>query len=376
MNRRELLIAGAALASLPMSGWAGQPRKTVILVELAGANDALNMVAPVGDDQYFRLRPTLGLDTNQRIDVDDYFAFNNGMPGLARLFQDGALKVFHNVGYPNQNHSHFRSIEIWERGGDGNTSGRSGWAVDSAMALAKQDYDAPGAYLSGTGNIFHGGGGAFLTGGFKNIFKLASQADIQQTQGTGLLGQLRTRRVEAKEQATEIEHKLQSKRRFSVRGGHLGQQLSDVLKLIDSDIHIPFYKVTHGGFDTHVEQGNTHRRLLQTLDEALTDTYHNLANIGRLEDVVVMTYSEFGRRAMENGARGTDHGSAASHLMLGGSLAGGHIGHKPNLVGLSKGNIKHDIDYRSLYDWVLSQHLEVPDHRFQSFARPFEYFTA
>lgn len=374
MNRRDFVLAAGAALALPQMAWANRLGKTVILVELAGANDALNMVAPVGDDQYFRLRPNLGLRPDQRIDVDAHFAFNETMRGLAGLFADGELKIFHNVGYPNQNHSHFRSIEIWERGGDGNSSGISGWMVEPALAMAKDGRDGPGAYLGGTGNIFHGGGGQFVTGNFATILRLVRNADASASGGGGLLAKMRSQRKDTHQQVNQIGQKLERARSFSVGGGDVGSQLSDVLRLIDAGIDLPVYKVSLNGFDTHVAQEGVHRNLLRQLDNALTDTHRHLKQMGRLSDVVVMTYSEFGRRARENGARGTDHGSAASHLMLGGALAGGHYGRLPDLQNLDQNNLRHDLDYRSLYDWVLSQHLGATGHRFESFARPLERF--
>lgn len=378
MQRRDFLLASIAAASMVRfsDAMAMQQRlgKTLILVELSGANDALNMVAPVGDDRYFKLRPRIALRPEQRIELDGHFALNGEMTNLARLFKDGALKIIHNVGYPNQNHSHFRSIEIWERGGDGNSQSRSGWMVESALQMAAHGRDGAGAYLGGTGNIFHGGGGQFMTGNFNTILRLVREADQTRSGGGGLLSRMRQQRKETHTRVEKIGDKLAQARSFTVAGGELGGQLSDVLRLIDAGIDLPVYKVTQTGYDTHVQQNDTHRRLMRDLDRALADTYGALARMGRLEDVVVMTYSEFGRRVRENGARGTDHGSAASHLMIGGALPGGHIGRLPDLERLDQDNLRFDIDYRSLYAWVLGQHMGLATHNFVEFEREFEYF--
>lgn len=378
MQRRDFLLAScaaSALLKMPSVLAAQTAGKTVVLVELSGANDALNMVAPVGNDRYFRLRPRIGLQPDQRIDIDPHFALNGEMSNLARLYQDGELKIFHNVGYPKQNHSHFRSIEIWERGGDGNSQGRTGWMVDDALKMAANGRDGAGAYLGGTGNIFHGGGGQFVTGNFNTILRLVRNADKAETGGSGLLAKMRQHRKETHTRVEKIGDKLAQARSFSISGGALGSQLADVLRLIDAGIDLPVYKVTQTGYDTHVEQNNIHRNLLRDLDRALGDTYRALARMGRLNDVVVMTYSEFGRRVRENGARGTDHGSAASHLMIGGALPGGHIGRLPDLDRLDGDNLKFDIDYRSLYAWILSEHLDVAEHKFQAFQKDFVHFS-
>ena len=373
MDRRQWLrwmlsaTAGIQLAPHVLAAGGAQPGKSIILVELAGANDGLNMVAPYGDDTYFRLRPNIALQADERITLDDHFALNAAMPKLARHFLDGEVTLVHNLGYPNQNQSHFRSIEIWERGGDGNSQPRQGWPVNTAQALLDQGRDAAGVFLGGTANVFHGGGGQFFGGNFNSIIRLIKNGGPLSDGGSGLLAQLRANRKQTKEKLLGVEEKLDGSVRANVSGGALGNQLADVLRLIGNGVDIPFYKVALGGFDTHVNQPNQHRNLLRDLDNALSDTYTHLKRMGRADDVMIMTYSEFGRRPRENGARGTDHGSAAPHFVFGGGLPGGHIGGPPRLNELSRGNLKFEIDYRRLYSHALGQHLGVQDHPFTQF---------
>jgi len=152
-----------------------------------------------------------------------------------------------------------------------------------------------------------------------------------------------------------------------LKGGSLGNQLSRVCELIGANISIPVYKVSIGSFDTHIDQFWRHRQLLRELDEAVSGTVKELKKIGIWNNTVIMTYSEFGRRAKENGARGTDHGMAAPHFVIGGSIKGGINGGLPNLDQLQNNDLIYEIDYRSLYDFVLNKHFNLESNPFKKF---------
>ena len=137
--------------------------------------------------------------------------------------------------------------------------------------------------------------------------------------------------------------------------------------LIASNIYIPVYKVALGSFDTHNNQQNTHRRLLRDLDKSLSSTVNALKEIGVWKETLIMTYSEFGRRANENGSRGTDHGMSAPHFILGGNVNGGIIGEYNDLSKLWNNNINYKIDYRSLYEFVLREHFNLKNNPFSKF---------
>ena len=134
--------------------------------------------------------------------------------------------------------------------------------VDDALKMVANGRDGAGAYLGGTSNIFHGGGGQFVTGNFNTILRLVRNADKAETGGSGLLAKMRQQRKETHTRVEKIGDKLAQARSFSISGGALGSQLADVLRLIDAGIDLPVYKVTQTGYDTHVEQNNIHRNLL------------------------------------------------------------------------------------------------------------------
>ena len=154
---------------------------------------------------------------------------------------------------------------------------------------------------------------------------------------------------------------------FSIRGRQLGSQLRNVCSLISAGVQIPVFKVTLGSFDTHVNQRNHHRDLLRELDEALSDTVVALQRIGVWDKVAIITYSEFGRRAAENGSRGTEHGTAAPHFFLSGDVDGGIHGGIADLEQLHKGDLIFKTDYRSVFEFALRYHLKIDQNIFSDF---------
>ena len=376
MDRREFclnaFLTTAALSAPRICGAYGDIGGHIILVELTGANDGLNTVVPFKNDRYYSLRPEIGIPKKDVLSLDNDQGLHPSLVGIRSLYESGDLRIFQNVGYPEQIQSHFRSIEIWERGGDGRANGREGWLVKQLARLGVDRFDAPGIYLGGTGNIF-AGGKHYL--GPHSIGKILSSRD----QGTSidksgvsirnpLLASIQQSQKNHNRRATSIASKLQAdKTMFRVRGRQLGGQLRTVCDLISANVQIPVFKVTLGSFDTHVNQRNQHRNLLRELDEALTDTVAALKRIGVWDRVSIITYSEFGRRVAENGARGTDHGTAAPHFYLSGNVRGGIHGGMADLEKLKKGDLIFKTDYRSVFEFALRHHLGIDRNIFSEF---------
>ncbi len=165
-----------------------------------------------------------------------------------------------------------------------------------------------------------------------------------------------------------MQHRLhQSAKRFKISGGSLGKQLAQVCNIIDSGIRIPVFKVAIGGFDTHKLQAKQHNKLLSHLDEAIAGAVAALKEIGIWNDTIIMTYSEFGRRAKENGSKGTDHGTAAPHFMLGGRISGGLIGNNPRLRQMKENNLSYNMDYRTVYEFILRSHFGMTKNAFSKY---------
>jgi len=376
-GRREFLsLAGYTFlfSGFPSLVWSKLNRKILILVELQGANDGLNTVIPLNQKYYYRLRPNIGIKKNKILTISEENGLHYSLKNIAKTYENGNVKIVQNLGYPHAVLSHFRSIDIWETGGDGKKQYRNGWLVDSLNKYSdKLITDAKGMFLDNSNSIFRGGQNGFL--GPTALGLEPEEIEIRDTvvpvdtrKSFGLLNEIIKKRKENSSLLKILTNKFSKvKNKYSFGGGQLGKQLTNVCNLIASDVYIPVYKVALGSFDTHNNQSNTHRNLLRDLDTSLSSTINALKDIGVWKDTLIMTYSEFGRRANENGSRGTDHGMAAPHFILGGSIEGGITGQYDDLSDLWNNNINYKVDYRSLYEFVLRKHFNIDDNPFSKF---------
>ena len=348
--------------------------KSLVLIELQGANDGLNTVIPYNDPYYYKLRPNIAIKKKEILTIDENTGLHFSMEGLAKLYENGELKVIQNLGYPQPVLSHFRSIELWETGGDGFLKGRDGWLIPSLENLSKNiKLDAKAIHLDAPSGIFKGGLDGYL--GPNSIDYNPSELESRDTtipsfgnKNIGLLGELIKQRKENQENIKSMKNKLnKSKSNFRIGRGALGSQLSQVANLLDADVNIPVFKVSMGSFDTHIDQFWKHRKLLRELSEGISDFVQSLKRMGLWDDTLIMTYSEFGRRANENGSRGTDHGMAAPHFLLGGSIKGGIYGGELDFNKLKNNNLDFQVDYRSLYNFILTNHFNLTKNPFSKF---------
>ena len=379
IDRRLLL---AALSALPLgsavgaiSGIGSRP-KYLVLVELKGANDGLNTLAPFESDAYRRLRPKLALSVKDVIKVGagelvGSVGLHNAMAPLApALGQD--IAFIQGLGYPNQNRSHFKSIAIWETGGDGNQSNNRGWLTDSLERLYGSDHvSAHGASFEGSMGLFARGDGLYIS--MARINQLSGMSEVAApTSKNKLMNLIVQQKVNLKVASNRLSEQLSRFQASSLPTkmpyGPLGSQLTDVLRIIGSETALPVMHVQHGSFDTHEGQRWKHPQLLRDLSENLAAFRKNLIAMGRWSDVLVMTYSEFGRRAAENGAEGTDHGTASIHVLMGGVVQAGLYGQYPSLTDLEDGDMKFTMDYRALYHQITSDWLGDSAAKWHAFA--------
>ena len=383
VNRRNFLsLSGYTVlfSQFPSYSWSQiNNNKILILIELQGANDGLNTVIPYNQDFYYNLRPTIGIQKGKILTIDNENGLHYSLKNLANLFEKGELKIVQNLGYPHPVLSHFRSIDIWETGGDGKSQNRNGWLVKSLEKYAKKiRLDAKAIFLDNSNSIFRGGHDGYL--GPNALGLEPEEIEVRDTvvpvddrKNFGLLNDLIKKRQSSNQSLNKFVHKLKKNKKvfeFSGlrnKGGQLAVQLSNVCNMISAGINIPVFKTALGSFDTHNNQEITHRRLLQNLDVSISLTVNALKKLGVWDDTIIMTYSEFGRRARENGSRGTDHGMAAPHFLIGGSINGGITGEYDDLSKLWNNNINFKIDYRSLYEFILRQHFNIKSNPFSKF---------
>ena len=375
-TRRDIInFAGAlSLFSLaPASLLASRTTaKFLILIELQGANDGLNTVVPYGSNLYRRLRPSLAIETADLLKLDDYVGLHPSLRNVANLYSLGECKIVQGLGYPHPNLSHFRSIELWERGGDGRSDGGKGWLIEPLEVLAKDlSLDAKAMFLDGAGDIFSGGTNGYLSSA---DLRMILSTDLDQSGSStkidtsnSLVSELVQSRDENRELLRALKFKIGGLSAYSFGYGDLSAQMGSVCNLIDTGVNIPVFKVSIGSFDTHDFQRWTHKDLLEKLDRAIGETAQQLKRIGVWDDTLIMTYSEFGRRAKENGSGGTDHGMAAPHFLLGGNIKGGIVGDYPQLGQLEKDNLLFSMDYRSVYNFVLSEHFGLSENPFSGY---------
>ena len=349
-------------------------KKFLILIELQGANDGLNTVIPYSQGYYYRLRPTIGIEKSRVLTISKQNGLHYSLKNIAKLYENGNVKIIQNLGYPHAVLSHFRSIDIWETGGDGKKQNRNGWLVKSLNEFSKlEKIDAKGMFLDNSSSIFRGGHNGFL--GPSAIGLNPEQIEIRDTivpvddrKNFGLLSEIINKRKNNYTALNELIKKFNSRKKFfSFKGGQLASQLSNVCNLIASGLYIPVFKTAIGSFDTHNNQQNTHQRLLRDLDSAISSTVKALKELGVWENSIIMTYSEFGRRANENGSRGTDHGMAAPHFLIGGNVRGGIVGDYQDLSKLWNNNLNFKVDYRSLYEFILRNHFKFQKNPFSKY---------
>ena len=376
MDRRaalKILTAGLMIPVVPIkiAHAAKKSGRRLVLIELSGANDGLNTVIPSKDHRYKELRPNIGLDNSETISLSNDFGLHEAMKPLGRLWESGEMAVVHGLGYPGANRSHFKSIALWETGGDGNSSGRTGWLTEDIENLTGQEQlEAHGISLDGGMGIFSSPSGVWLSMTSAQQFMELTSDDVPNMKTENQALQMLLDRAHTLNSSMEsISRKLKKSyaREFRIEGGDLGAQFSRAILLINAGINSPILKVKIGGFDTHEGQPWRHRNRLQNLARATAGFSKALKQINQWDNTLIMTYSEFGRRAAENYTEGTDHGTAAPHFLLGGSVKGGFWGVHPDLGNLNEGDMIFTMDYRSVYERILSDWFMLKENKFFKF---------
>lgn len=367
-------LTRTALAARPADA-AGAKDTILVVVQLTGGNDGLNTVIPFKDPEYAKVRPTLKQPVEQIKKLTDDLGLHPAMTDLAGLYQDGALCVVQGVGYPNPSQSHFRSMDIWQAASlaDNLTEGWLGRALKQAPASAA-------FHLAGTNESAP----LALTGAPARVPSITSLADFQVkiAQASGADGKQQRTIIEnvsrpSGEQPSLLDfvsrtaaNTYASSKRLQEIGKNyqpkatypntpLATKLKLAAQLIDAGLGARLFYVSIDGFDTHANQAAAHANLLTQVSAAITAFYKDMAARGHKDRVLVMTFSEFGRRARENGSRGTDHGSGAPMFLVGGKVKAGVVGAHPSLTQLEAGNLKHHTDFRQVYAAVLDRWLGV-----------------
>lgn len=390
-SRRDFLIrsTGFVTVSAMVPRWAvekarmfeesvgaANPNRTLVVLELMGGNDGLNTIVPYADSLYPVLRSRIGIPTGSVLPLDGKQGMNPVMTGLKALWDANRLAIVTNVGYPNSSLSHFQSRDIWHTA-DPLLAQRRGWlgrwadevlaggdnplsctaisqslprtlladhvGVPTFVSLASYQFQTDGAFPADGGNQVN----AFLA-------QNGSEYEIENTpatlSGVGL-------------DAISSSNILQTVGTGYVSMGaypdnSLGTGLQLIAQIINANLGARILYITYGGFDNHSGEDVDHDPLLVDVSDSIKAFFDDLDGHGKSHDVLLMTWSEFGRRAEDNGSNGTDHGTAAPHFVVGDAVVAGIHGDPPNLASLdSNGNLQIENDFRSYYGTVLSDWL-------------------
>ncbi|ARA92180.1 hypothetical protein AWN76_002650 [Rhodothermaceae bacterium RA] len=380
-----LAVAGSAftLGRTPIRAFGQAPllsalraletERILVLVQLSGGNDGLNTVVPVEDDRYYNARPTLAIARNQTLSIAPELGLHPSLASLEGLYGDGRLAIVQNVGYPSPDLSHFRSTDVWMSARDAGESARTGWVGRYLDATVPDFADDPPPYplavqIGGSSLLFQGPSAhmGMALASVELFERIAASGQLYDTQAVPAttygteMAFVRAVANESFQYAGAVQQASEQGVNTADYPGNnpLARDLSVIARLIKGNLGARVYHVSLNGFDTHANQAAVHAALLNQLAEGIKAFHEDLGADWR-DRVLVMTFSEFGRRPQQNGSFGTDHGTAAPLFLLG-DVVGGPHGPPPDLANLVDGNLAHDVDFRAVYTTVLQDWFGVP----------------
>ncbi len=373
-------LVRAAFAASTGDG-AKNSERVLVVIQLQGGNDGLNTVVPFRMDDYYRRRPSLAVPRSTVLKIHDEVGLHPEMAGMEALFKDGRLAILQGVGYPEPDRSHFRSTEIWESGDLSGGAARSGWlgrclchpsmkggSLLPGVSLGSREMPqalvadplAAAAVESLEEFRVSGEGLTPEQAGLerKLLADLASEPRVDPAGSVEFVRSSFSSTLAAAERLHEAVARYQSKAVYPDFA--LARKLKQVAQVHLAGFGTRIFFVTLDGFDTHASQAQAQTLLLRELSQSLHAFIEDLSHHGSLDRVLVMTFSEFGRRVEENGSAGTDHGTAAPLLVAGGAVKGGLVEEHPRLDDLEDGDLKYRLDFRRVYATVLDRWLGVP----------------
>jgi uncharacterized protein (DUF1501 family) len=345
--------------------------KVMVVIQFSGGNDGLNTVIPITNDIYYKERPKLAIKKDKALSLTDEVGLNPALEAFKGLYDEGNLSILNNVGYPNPDRSHFRSMDIWHSASNSNDYVHTGWLgryldaqckgcdnptqileVDDLLSLALKGNEKNGLAFTDPRRLYsssnerfykdinaaHQGSEETVDYLYKTMSETLSSADY-------IFQQSKKNPTAAAYPATEM-----------------GKNLKTIASLIMSDINTKVYYLSLGSFDTHVNQEAQQKRLFTELNDAVKAFTADLKKNNRFDDVLMMTFSEFGRRVSQNASNGTDHGTANNMFFISGGLKEkGILNDMPDLKDLNQGDLKYKVDFKNVYATVLNKWLGSND---------------
>ncbi|QHV98660.1 DUF1501 domain-containing protein [Spirosoma endbachense] len=386
MNRRDFLQQSAlttagtlliphflkAYETQAMGQLPGSTGKILVIVQLSGGNDGLNTVIPFRNDIYYRERPTIAIRPEKVLPLNDEIGLHPAMGSLKALYDEGLVTVINNVGYPNPDRSHFRSMDIWQTASDSDQYLRTGWVgryldaacagksqqpfrtieVDDTLSLALKGNNLNGMAVLDPKKLYNQTRSGLVT-------KLGKEHHDEHESVSYLYKTL----AETVSSAEYVYDKAKIQTSSTTYPNHeLGNRLKTVSQFIQSGVETSVYYISISGFDTHINQPGQQERLLGQYAEAVGAFMTDLKAAGRQNDVLLMTFSEFGRRVKQNASNGTDHGTANNVFLIGGGMSSRRVlNEAPNLTALTDGDLTYSVDFRQIYATLLHDYLGTDD---------------
>ncbi|WP_394993414.1 DUF1501 domain-containing protein [Emticicia sp.] len=362
--------------------------KVLVIIQLSGGNDGLNTVVPYRNDIYYKSRPSIAIPSEKVLKLNDDLGLNPAMESLRSLYDNGLVSVINNVGYPNPDRSHFRSMDIWQTASESTEYLNTGWIgryldancaggsclpyraleIDDTLSLSMKGEKLKALAVQDPEKLYKQVSGDFMS-------KIAKNTSVNEHDNVAYLYKtlaetassaefLYTKRVAAQRVATQrdaVQSKIY-KSNSQYPQGELGQRLKTISELIVSGMPTSVYYVSISGFDTHFNQLNQQERLLKNYADSVNVFVNDLKKNNRLNDVAIMTFSEFGRRVKQNASGGTDHGTANNIFLIAEKLNRPKVlNEAPNLTDLDEGDLKFSVDFRQIYTTLLQDWLKIND---------------
>ncbi len=354
----------------------GVRHRSLVVVELAGGNDALNTVIPYDDGLYYDNRTAVRIDPGQVVRLDGQLGLNPSMRPIKSLWDDGKMAVINGIGYPNPNRSHFRSMDIWHTA-EPDRIATEGWLGRAIRTLDPNGDNVLTGVNFGRGlpRALHCRGVPVASVGNLETYGLFPQVGEQiyrkqmldafarmygGAQGGDVvmefLGQTGSDALKGADDLKTAPAKYSSSVEYAANP--LAQNLKAIAQVMFADLGTRIFYTQYGSFDTHASELDAHSRLWQDVSTGVADFMDDAAEHGRGDDFVMLLYSEFGRRIRDNGS-GTDHGSGGVAFLIGDSVAGGMHGEYPSLAEADQlnGDLRFNNDFRSTYSTILDQWL-------------------
>jgi len=375
LSRTSAALTAQALQGTSMEK---HPERILVVLELSGGNDGLNTVVPHGDPVYYRARPHIGIPAREVLKVDDHFGFHPSMVGFERLYKDGRMGIVHGCGYDHPSLSHFSSMSYWHTGvpNAGEPLGWLGRLADDHLDPATKNLivnigtSQSLAVRSGKHSpLVFDDPTRFRRDGTDAEKRVLTGLGSEHTQPTAnatldFLAATARNAADSSDFVRQASAAYRTPVDYGI-GNAFGGGLQRVAALIASGMKTRLYYVSYQGnaFDTHVQQGDVHSRLLMYTADAVRAFLDDVTRLGRGNDVAVVMFTEFGRRVEENGSLGTDHGTATPMFLFGARdrIKGGLYGQPPSLTDLDDGNLKMTTDFRRVYATAIKEWLGYDD---------------